>query len=235
MNANTQSLKLDLITVDDTIQSRVTINKEVVADYAERMQNGDKFPAIIVYRDGEKHYLADGFHRVPAARKCGIPDLMADIRTGTRKDAIRCSLESNHTHGLRRTQEDKRRAIKIALKEFGQMSSNEIARICGVSDKTVTAVRDQEQPRNSEVEKNEPAKLTLQGREETAGQDSRRSTQAKKAPATPPPTEKPSPSPAPSVCLHEDATAGGRHRSADGGSWPPRSPPDRKTVLEAPA
>ena len=48
---------------------------------------------------------------------------------------------TNTKNGLRRTNADKRKAVEIALREFGKMSDVEIARLCGVNDKTVAAHR----------------------------------------------------------------------------------------------
>lgn len=52
----------------------------------------------------------------------------------------------NASHGLRRTNEDKRREVKMALEAMAEAGLNwsdrEIARRCRVSDKTVAVVRD---------------------------------------------------------------------------------------------
>jgi len=44
-------------------------------------------------------------------------------------------------NGLRRSNADKRRCVEIALKEFGGLSDNAIATMCGVDNHTVKAAR----------------------------------------------------------------------------------------------
>ena len=55
------------------------------------------------------------------------------------------SVGANHAHGLRRTNEDKRRAVTTLLldAQWTQWSDREISRRCGVDHKTVGAVRAQ--------------------------------------------------------------------------------------------
>lgn len=66
-----------------------------------------------------------------------------DVRQGTRRDAILYSVGANETHGLRRTNEDKRRAVMTLLsdEEWSRWSNNEIAQKCGVSHTFVNGMR----------------------------------------------------------------------------------------------
>ena len=58
-------------------------------------------------------------------------------------DAILYSVGANAAHGLRRTNEDKRRAVMKLLNDpvWAGWASREIARRCAVDDKTVLALR----------------------------------------------------------------------------------------------
>ena len=85
---------------------RVEMNEQTIADYAEEMAGGAVFPPVIVYHDAEVYWLADGFHRVEAARKLGRESIDAEIREGTDRDAILNGIGANARHGLRRTQTD---------------------------------------------------------------------------------------------------------------------------------
>nr|WP_244557034.1 hypothetical protein [Fulvimarina manganoxydans] len=69
---------------------------------------------------------------------------MADIRQGTRRDAILHSVGANATHGMRRTNADKRRAVTRLLEdaEWAAWSDREIARRCGVSQPFVGSMRE---------------------------------------------------------------------------------------------
>ena len=73
-------------------------------------------------------------------RRDAIP---CEIRAGTRRDALLYSVGVNATHGLRRTNEDKRRSVLTLLQddEWSGWSDREIARRCGVSDKTVAKIK----------------------------------------------------------------------------------------------
>lgn len=137
-----QGLYLAAIQIDGGTQSRATLNQQTVDDYAEAIQAGATFPPIVVFYDGKKHWLADGFHRFHAYRKLGFDAVTADVRQGTRRDAILHSVGANETHGLRRTRDDKRRAILTLLNdsEWGAKPETWIAETCRVSRSLVRTV-----------------------------------------------------------------------------------------------
>jgi hypothetical protein len=138
-----KALNLSAIIIDKGTQSRAAISEDTVSDYAEAMQAGDQFPPITVFHDGVDYYLADGFHRLHAAKRLHKASIQADVRTGTLRDAILYSLGANRDHGLRRSNADKRKCVQTLLEDFewGELSVNEMARICGVSPQLVTAVK----------------------------------------------------------------------------------------------
>ena len=111
--------------------------------YAEAMIRGDRFPPIDVFQDNGDLVLADGFHRVRAARKARFERIDAVVHHGTRTDALKFSLQANHSHGLRRSNADKQYAVTLALTEFSRLSDRMIAALCGVSHSTVGIVRRQ--------------------------------------------------------------------------------------------
>lgn len=124
-------------------QSRVQLSEQAVADYAEAMKNGEALPPIVVFHDGSTYWLADGFHRVMAATRAGETWLAADVRKGTKRDAILHSVGANAAHGLPRTNADKRRAVEMLLsdEEWSQWSNREIARHCAVNPSLVDTMR----------------------------------------------------------------------------------------------
>lgn len=135
-------VKLSDITADDDLQPRALIKSAVVDEYAEAMQRGESFPPVTLFKDGAAYWLADGYHRFKAAQKAGIESLSAEIRSGTKLDALKFALSANAIHGLRRSSVDKRRAVLIALKEFGDLSNRELGRMVKVDDKTVGKYRE---------------------------------------------------------------------------------------------
>jgi hypothetical protein len=121
--------------MDGGTQSRAQLDWMAIDEYAAAMKDGDEFPPVIVYYDGSAYWLADGFHRVRAAEKAGLAKIAADIRQGTRRDAVLHSVGANALHGVRRTNRDKRLAITVLLNdpEWAKNTDNEIARLTGTS------------------------------------------------------------------------------------------------------
>ena len=125
------------------LQSRAAINNEIVTEYAEAIKAGAEFPAVVVFNDGAENWLADGFHRFHAHNQAGKTSILADVRQGTNRNAILYSLGANGTHGLHRTNADKRKAVATMLNDFewAAWSSNAIAKACGVSHTFVDSLR----------------------------------------------------------------------------------------------
>lgn len=139
-----KTLSLTAITCDDRAQVRVQpLDPATVDAYAEAMRAGAKFPPVIVFFDGKAHWLADGFHRVAAAREAGKREVPADIREGGLREAILHAVSANDKHGLRRNNKDKRHAVEILLrdKEWAAKSDRKIAELAAVSNKFVGDIR----------------------------------------------------------------------------------------------
>lgn len=137
-----KSLKLDLIVTTAGTQIRASINSDAVDQYAEAMLDStNEFPAVVVFHDGNEYILADGFHRVMAASRNGFKDILADVRKGSKSDALKYALGANATHGIPRTNRDKRRCVELALAEWPKISDREIARICAVSNQFASNMR----------------------------------------------------------------------------------------------
>lgn len=134
-------VKLSDISNDTSIQCRSRIEIEVICDYAERMTDSDVFPPVTLFSDGKTYWIADGWHRVMAAKHIGANDIDADVKHGTRLDALKVALKANSVHGLRRSNEDKRRCVQVACAEFPFNSNRQIAVMCGVSDTFVNKIR----------------------------------------------------------------------------------------------
>lgn len=49
----------------------------------------DALPPVVVFDTGEDLPLADGYHRVAAARRRGLETVEAEVRFGSRHDALR--------------------------------------------------------------------------------------------------------------------------------------------------
>lgn len=144
-DSSTIKLELSQITLDPDIQPRQQLNQEVVAEYAEAMRQGVKFPPVIVFFDGSKYWLADGFHRVLAKQMIGKQKFFTEVRHGSHRDAKLFAVEINVNHGNQRTNADKHRAVERLLRDrqWSCWSNREIAKRCGVNEKTVRNVKKQ--------------------------------------------------------------------------------------------
>lgn len=107
------------------------------------MVAGAVFPPLVVFEEGERFWLAEGFHRLEAYTAAGFAEVPCDVRQGGLRDAILHSAGANPDHGVRRTSADKRRAVLTLLQdeEWGQWSDREIARRCAVSQPLVGRIR----------------------------------------------------------------------------------------------
>jgi uncharacterized ParB-like nuclease family protein len=176
MTSSEKPIKVDLsvVRVDPSIQMRKSINGKVVKEYAEIF---DVLPPLTVFHDGKTFWLADGFHRHSAAKSIGREQVLCVVKEGTKRDAILFACGANSTHGLRRSNEDKRRAVECLLKdeEWSQWSDRKIADVAGVSHMFVASVRRRAE---SQVE-------TVS----TSGSSSRIGIDGKNYPETQPPKE----------------------------------------------
>jgi len=139
-------VKLENIRIDGGTQFRKEISQDVVRDYAEKMRDGARFPAIRATFDGSTYWLYDGFHRYFASREVGFKDIEVDYKPGTQEDAQDLALGANDDHGLQRDNATKRKCVETALsmERHAEKSNREIAKLCKVSDTFVASVRSPE-------------------------------------------------------------------------------------------
>jgi transposase-like protein len=147
-------LELSQIRLDGGTQPRAALRTDVIEEYAELMKAGTRFDPVIVYFDGTDYWLADGYHRVAAARRA-YPDqpIEAEVHEGTLAEAQWYSYGANRTHGLRRTNEDKERAVRNALQHRNALglSNVQIAEHCGVSEFLIRKYRREQELEPSSI------------------------------------------------------------------------------------
>jgi DNA modification methylase len=139
----TTQLELTKIRLDGGTQPRAQTDPLIVMEYAGEMTNGATFPAVVVFFDGLEYWLADGFHRYQAHQRLGLIKIEAEVKQGTLDDARWYSFGVNKSHGLRRTNEDKQRAIESALQHpyASRYSDSQIALHCGAHRHTIAKYR----------------------------------------------------------------------------------------------
>jgi ParB-like chromosome segregation protein Spo0J len=136
-------MKLTEITVDSSLQGRCKLNQEVIDEYSEALREGIKLPAIKVFRIGSRHYLVDGWHRYFAHKKAGLEDIEVEVIDGNMREATLYAIGANDDHGLRRNNEDKRKAVMMLLDdvEWSEWNDSEIAKASRVSRMTVSRIK----------------------------------------------------------------------------------------------
>jgi hypothetical protein len=130
-------VRLDDLTIDPAIQLRARgLDRDTVDDYAAALEQGATFPPVVVFQEGDTLWLAGGFHRHAAHRARGLLEMEAEVRSGTRTEAMICAATDNATHGRPMNRWEKREAGERLLKLTGWTDS-EIARRLAVSHQTV--------------------------------------------------------------------------------------------------
>ena len=137
-------LPLSSLIVDLAIQQRVGINAELVAEYAANIGDWIAQAPIDVFADEGARIVADGFHRVHACLAAGLEHIFARLHQGTRRDALLFAIGANRAHGLRRSNDDKRKAVETMLldPEWRRWSDRKIAEQAGVSHTFVANQRE---------------------------------------------------------------------------------------------
>lgn len=143
MTVTCTQLNVSKIRTDGGTQIRAELNQSRVEELAELLKEGHVFKdSIVVFYDGAEYWLGDGFHRVEATKLAGLATIDADVRSGTREDAIEHACGANATHGLPRKNEDKRNAVRtlLGLPKWQSQTQEQIARQCGVSQRFVSTI-----------------------------------------------------------------------------------------------
>lgn len=142
-----ERIRLENIEATAATQMRKRLDRGIIDQYTEDLQDGAPFPPIHVYREenSERNILADGFHRHRAFVNADRDEIGCWIYEGGMHEALIHALGSNHGHGHRRTNADKIHAVEMACKDpqISQLMQKEIADICRVSERTVRRVQNQ--------------------------------------------------------------------------------------------
>jgi hypothetical protein len=143
------ALKIQQIERSGGTQIRSQYDGAAIQRYKEVWEARIELPPVIVFYDGTKYWLADGFHRVEAKWSAELPlpqamrEIECDVRSGTQRDAVKYALGANSDHGLPRTGEDIRRAIARCLDdaEWSELTNVAISKICKCSESMVRKVK----------------------------------------------------------------------------------------------
>lgn len=144
---------IDTIRAEGTQLLERGIDQEHVDEMVEHLFDDHAHaPPIDLYFDGSVHWIGDGYHRHAAYVEAGRHHIPAIVRPGTKRDALLHSLtQANRTHGLKRTNAQKREAVARLLRdeEWSKWTDREIARRVGVGHPLVGQIRCDLTGRNS--------------------------------------------------------------------------------------
>lgn len=144
-------IDINLICARNDLQARDWMSDDTVADYAAAMEAGAVFPPLVVFWDKDEpnvYWLADGYHRLAAAKAIGGKKIEVEIKNGLHRDAVLYAASANAKHGLRRTNSDKRRAASVLLsdREWSKWSDREIGKLLAIDHKTIGKIRSELAP-----------------------------------------------------------------------------------------
>ena len=136
-----RDMKIKIADLDLSLQTRAGTDAETINNYAEAMADGAHFPDVTVFTDGERYWLADGFHRVMAAKQNGKATIPADVRKGTADDAVVFGGTANNKQGKRPTMADVQHFLSMVWDRReaifgGTPTGGNLAEKCGVSRAT---------------------------------------------------------------------------------------------------
>ena len=144
INSKVSRLALEHITEDPKLQGR-ELKRAVVGRYVEALRRNEVLPPVTIVRDkDDNYYLVDGYHRLAATRELnGVDTIDAEIVPGTYDGALWYSWGANRYHGLQRTHEGLRSAVRAALThpKWSKESDRKIGRQIGCDHKTVGNMR----------------------------------------------------------------------------------------------
>ena len=134
-------MKIKIADLDLSLQTRAGTDAETIDNYAEAMADGAQFPDVTVFTDGTHYWLADGFHRVMAAKQNGLTVIAADVRKGTEDDAVVFGGTANNKQGKRTTRADVQHFLQMVWERReaifgGTPTGGNLADRCGVSRST---------------------------------------------------------------------------------------------------
>src|SRR5215207_404766 len=108
-----QYMPLHKITVDQSLQIRVNgIDAKHRDKLLNVIENGGELDPIDVFKlDDGRIVVTNGFHRLDATRKSGMPDISCIVHEGTYEDAQNFAEEANLQNGLTLQEADLKRLL----------------------------------------------------------------------------------------------------------------------------
>ena len=79
-------MKIPIQQIQLTFRQPDQLDEMTVEQYAKVLRSGGTTQPVSVYSDGRQYWLADGFHRIEAARIVGLENIEVEVTPGTYED-----------------------------------------------------------------------------------------------------------------------------------------------------
>lgn len=111
-----RTVKISALIREDKYQIRERLDQGAVARYANAYKNGALLPPVQVAQVGKALILVDGFHRVAALARLGLPTVEAVIMPTEERKARWLAAQANLTHGVPLNTKERRAAFKAYIR-----------------------------------------------------------------------------------------------------------------------
>jgi len=141
MVAMTEKILVGSLGMD--LQTRCSTSTAFVDELGALISEGVELDPPVAFRlpDGAV-LLVDGYHRVAALSQAGKREVLCEVRSGSRWEALQYGLAVNRRHrGQPLTRADRRHAVKMILEERPELSDSAVAKLAGVSATTAGKYR----------------------------------------------------------------------------------------------
>lgn len=130
-------IKISDIVAEKDYMMRESLDKDLVNQYRENWESIKGVAPIVVFDTPGGLILADGFHRLAAARSLGNIAILADVREGLAEDAYAHACVANLKHGKPLKKSERDHAINELIKTRVTWSNQLIADGAGVHKDTI--------------------------------------------------------------------------------------------------
>uniref|UniRef100_A0A6M3M6R8 Putative methyltransferase n=2 Tax=viral metagenome TaxID=1070528 RepID=A0A6M3M6R8_9ZZZZ len=138
--------KMSLMNVDEIVAKqdfmiRDSLNESLVQQYAENIEYILVCSPLEIWDTPDGNYLADGFHRLAAARFKGMKSVNVRVSKGSVQDAYAAACLANLFHGKPLTRSEREKARKEFIKIHPEWSNVKLATEVSCSDETIRRYR----------------------------------------------------------------------------------------------
>ena len=147
-------LAIQQLKSDPTVAIRERLDEDTIARYQEVL---DELPPIVVFDTPEGMLVADGMHRWAANERAGRTNVEADVRKGSRNDALEYAISANTRHGHELTRTEYQSAVRRLRQLHPDWRDPQVAKAINRGESFVRLIRQATEVRQEVVA---PTKLS---------------------------------------------------------------------------